>query len=181
MNRIRIEEYGRFFQQNEWGYLLNDCEINNLKSPWLELVETWKQNCLSIFNPSIISIYLRGSIPRGLAIEGFSDLDGIIIIDQNYIDNDHIKIGLSNLEKNLRSKFPFCTGIETQIITEKDLFNPEYDWGVLLKIQGLCLWGVDYQLQLPPVSISKNLITHSFSLEQDIVNICQWLREMQLS
>lgn len=177
MNPINIKEHGRFFQQNSLGELLNDCAITNLKSPWLELVETWKKGCLTIFDSGVVSIYLRGSIPRGLAIEGFSDLDGIVIVRENFVNDDTLENCLAQFHQQLRSQFSFCPNIETQIISEKEIFDYSSGWGILLKIQGLCIWGVDYESQLPPVSLGLDLVSYSFSLAQDINSVCQWMRQ----
>ncbi|MEM9542579.1 MAG: hypothetical protein AAGA60_24190, partial [Cyanobacteria bacterium P01_E01_bin.42] len=140
----------------------------------------WQRECVEILGSRVISVYLRGSIPRGLAIEGVSDLDGLAIVSS--LDGlEQQQTALRELGRKLRSQYPVCTAIETQIVPEAELWDKQRSWGILLKTQGLPLWGVDHRPQLPPVTIGRNLIHHAWRLRQDIHNTRQWLRQPELS
>lgn len=179
-SHLSLRPYGRFWNLDDAGYLINDCATEFLQTPWRELVENWQRGCLEILGSQVISVYLRGSIPRGLAIEGVSDLDGLVIVPSLDGLEQH-QTALRELGRKLRSQYPFCSAIETQIIPEADLWNTQLPWGILLKTQGLPLWGVDHRPHLPPVTLGRHLIRHAWQLRQNIHNTRQWLRQPQLN
>lgn len=178
---VEVKKYGRFFLQDDQGYLINDCDIAKIVSPWADLVQQWQGICRDVLGDDLISIYIRGSIPRGLAVEGVSDLDGIAVI--RALDDDLLaqkKAKVRSHSNVLKKQFPFCQKIETQIITEKKLFDSGYFWTKLLKIQALHLWGKNYDSQLPPVTIDSDLVAHAFYLKESIRETCYLFRNYPL-
>jgi len=178
-SRPKIEPYGRFLSVDGNGYLVNDCGLDLIGDRWLDLVLAWQEVCLTTLNSDLVSLYLRGSIPRGLAVEGLSDLDGIAIV-RSEISSEK-QLALESVQTELRSRFPFCTKIETQTLSQAEILAPGSDWGRFLKIQGLNLYGVDFMPQLPPVSWGKHLISTAFQLEEDITQTCQDIRQFRYS
>ncbi|MFP4008673.1 MAG: hypothetical protein ACLFV6_11815, partial [Spirulinaceae cyanobacterium] len=178
LRRRKIEPFGRFLSVDAKGYIVNDCGLNLIRDRWLDLVLAWQEGCIAALNSNLISLYLRGSIPRGLAVENLSDLDGIAIV-RSEISSEQ-QLALESLQQELRSRFPFCTKIETQILSP-EILSPASDWGIFLKTQGLNLYGVDFNPQLPPVSLGKHLISTAFQLEEDITQTCQDIRQFRYS
>lgn len=177
--RHKIEPYGRFLPVDANGYIVNDCGLDLIGDRWLDLVSAWQEGCIAALNSDLISLYLRGSIPRGLAIEDLSDLDGIAIVASEISSEQ--QLALESLQQALRSRFPFCTKIETQILSTAESLSPSSDWGILLKTQGLNLYGVDFVPQLPPVSLGRHLISTAFQLQEDITQTCQEIRQFRYS
>lgn len=173
--RRKIEPYGRFLSVDGNGYLVNDCGLDLIRDRWLDLVLAWQEGCIATLNSDLVSLYLRGSIPRGLAVENLSDLDGIAVV-RSKISSEQ-QSALESLQQDLRSRFPFCTKIETQTLSQAEILSHSSDWGIFLKTQGLHLYGVDFLPQIPPVALGNHLISTAFQLEEDITQTCQDIRQ----
>ncbi|MCW6038552.1 hypothetical protein K4A83_20065 [Spirulina subsalsa FACHB-351] len=163
--------FGRFWLLTEEGYLINDCQRSLIQDPWLPLVEEWMEGCVVGLGDRLHSLYLRGSIPRGLAVQGLSDLDGIVLTHQP-LDDLTTQI-LFTLAQKLSRRYLFCPKVEILPLTLDDLRG---DWAVLLATQGLNLWGQDVIPHLPPVKVSPALVHYLPTLEQDLQRVTTELR-----
>ncbi|MBF2056077.1 MAG: nucleotidyltransferase domain-containing protein [Cyanobacterium sp. T60_A2020_053] len=115
----QIKAYGRFFRKNNQGEFLNDCDFHNLSSPWYELVKAWQKGCLNLFGSNLISLYLRGSIPRGLAIENCSDLDSIVVVKSSFYQENIDNFYLDIFHQQLQSKFTFAVVSKLKLSPKK--------------------------------------------------------------
>ncbi|MGL4500624.1 MAG: hypothetical protein ACRCU2_16270 [Planktothrix sp.] len=64
----KIVPWGQFFTMDAAGCVLNDCHTDKILPPWTALVIELRQASLDVWKNRLQGLYLRGSVPRGLAI-----------------------------------------------------------------------------------------------------------------
>lgn len=144
----KILPIGRLQKTDENGYIVNDTDKNFITSPWLEVIEEIKLIYQKYLGEFLHSIYLRGSVARGLAIEKISDIDTLAVTLV-----DPCLINTTSLEKQkyrLMEKFHFLTGIELEFLFYNCFENrPQYDkhyifnQKFIIKTQSVCIYGND--------------------------------------
>ena len=85
----QIKKIGGFYDLDEDGFIVNPCEVEKIKEPWSSAISNLLESVVNLDKNNIFGVYLRGSIPRGLAIEDVSDVDIIIIMkkkSESFVD-----------------------------------------------------------------------------------------------
>jgi predicted nucleotidyltransferase len=101
---IQPQRIGRFLGVDKFGHVQPDVAIERVAPIWQPLVVFVRDTLIS--RPSVRSVYLRGSIARGLAIEKFSDADFIYFSETDFDTAD------IELEKAVAATFPFVKALE---------------------------------------------------------------------
>jgi len=175
-----LEPWGELWAIDGAGYVINPCDRAHLQGRWGSLVAAWVAACAVALGDRAVGFYVRGSIPRGRAIAGVSDLDGLVVVTDGERPDD--VLWCERLNRRLRDRYPFCRAIETSLITADDLINPAKTWGALLKSQGLWVagnrvTGQDAIATLPPVRPGPALWLHRPTLHQDWRRTADRLRQ----
>lgn len=164
-----IQKIGRYLVTDEDGFLLPDVAKHYISAGWQALINQVIDFIEKNESDNIVSVYLRGSVPRGLAIDFVSDLD-LILIGKN--PQEELDEKTISFKKEMAMQFPFCNGIEWEIddvvIFQKKLDDPVYSYiAKTLKTQALHLWGVDFAKDLPKVRPGKEMVMHAYHFEDD--------------
>lgn len=144
---------GRFFPQDEAGWIVNHLDDVAFQPEWTELVEHARRSLIDLFTPSLEAIYLRGSVAEGRARAYTSDLD-IIVLASNPIQD------LSPLVADLERAHTIAREVAVdafdtrKVKTTADLAYMR----VVLKIQARLLHGTDIRPALPLVRPGKNMV-----------------------
>ena len=75
-----IKPLGTYFTNTPNGYIINPTSFQLIPDQWLPLINEVKATCIDQFGSDLHSLYLRGSVPRGLASDGFADLDLLVLL-----------------------------------------------------------------------------------------------------
>jgi len=88
-----ILKIGRLLKTDKDGYIVSESSAEKIASPWKEAVEEIKNAYLSHLGDIVHSIYVRGTVSRGEAIESISDIDTFAVITkkQEEIDRSWVK------------------------------------------------------------------------------------------
>src|SRR5688572_20436154 len=88
----RIERIGNIQKLNSEGYIINDFSLENIQEDYLvileDIIKLYKKNYSDILH----SIYIRGSVLKGMAVKEISDIDTIGIMKRKLTD-DELKRG----------------------------------------------------------------------------------------
>jgi len=173
------------------GYFTRPCSKELIVSPWREVVDEINEAYRSHLGSSLHSAYVRGSVARGTAIAGISDIDTFAVISTS-----RWKIDLSwagEVQRRLDEKYPFQTGVELQFVTCQEVRDPANSTsiGFVMKHLSACTWGVDLAEQLAPYKPGRYLVEGIHSVETSIKQfrsacrrpldqdqtrkLCQWL------
>jgi predicted nucleotidyltransferase len=174
---IELKRHGSYLKTDVNGFV---CPINRN----IEIQPRWQPIINDVINfykehlDGIISIYVRGSVAKGEAIEGISDLDSFCIVKNGsklLRDMSQIK---DEFVKELQSKYSYCTHVEistTQFLhIGKEL--PQRKRSViseLIKTQSLCVYGEDLAKDITPFKIS-DMIGHSLYIEEEIKKLPEY-------
>lgn len=161
---IEPQRLGRFLDVDRLGQVIPDVAPDRIEPVWKPLVAFV---CDALMDrQGVSSLYLRGSIPRGLAIEYVSDADFFYLSEINF---DLMDIAL---EKAVLSKFPFTTRLELSRLdraafdkVRRPQRRPYFH--MLLKTQCLFLAGDDVAKDIGPFQLGADMVSHVFSLASE--------------
>ncbi len=171
---IPIRNHGRLLTTDPDGFLIRDAHPDKIEPPWQEAVDFARQAIGENLQTAIHSIYLRGSVPRGLAVEGLSDIDTFFVVHGG--DEACLQLDLSwrdAVRSEFARRFPFAQGMELMCIalaraTSKQREN--FGLRFLIKVESVCLYGQDLGRNMPPVSLDQVIEHKSSSLSRDLAS-----------
>jgi hypothetical protein len=169
---IEPKRIGRFLATDEYGYVQPDVARELIPAHWLPAVDSVAQALLE--TGQVESVYLRGSAPRGLAIDSISDLD-FVYISESCVDRTE-----AALDVRLKRDFPFIGGVEFLRLPHARLTRvtppcsrPYFQ--MLLKTQSLFLGGHDVTPKIAPFRPGKEMVSHVFELLWDFRQVREYL------
>lgn len=149
------------------GYLVNPCRSDLIVPPWSDVVAAVRAAYLQHLAEKVHSLYLRGSVAKGTAIPGVSDVDtfAVILGEREAIDPTWI----GAFRHRMANQFPFHTGIELEFVSHQAVCDAKAARGsrFLIKTQCVCLWGEDLAPSIPPYRPGRDLAEHAFEIKQD--------------
>lgn len=155
---------------------MNECGWEQIQTPWLNLVSELRDTCVSQYGDRLHSLYLRGSVPRGLAIPNISDLDSIAILWDE--PDSELVAAIQSLQTELTQRYRFCSKVEVALLSLADLLSSKSPWPAIVQTQGLCIYGTDLRSQLPRFKPGMALISHAFDLADDLADTQAYLRQL---
>ncbi|MEI6044567.1 MAG: hypothetical protein WCS37_09445 [Chloroflexota bacterium] len=166
---IILKDIGRLWQLDEDGFLVNDASSEKIVPPYEAVVAVVKETYLKYARDSIHSIYLRGSIPRGLALEGVSDVDTFAI---TFGEPPALNLAQIKAESNaILESHPCITKAEFNFFPSAEVITPHRfsTQGFLIKTQAVCLYGENLAPQFPNYRPDKFVANdHLSQIKRDI-------------
>lgn len=154
-----VLKIGKLLKTDKDGFIVSLSSIGKVISPWKEALEEIKNIYLHELGDSVHSIYVRGTVSRGEAIEGVSDIDTFAVILAKPLEID--KSWVSFAKKGLESKHNFLTGVEFGFIDYKQLFDDEhFNDRFTIKTQSVCIHGEDLAQRIPPFRADIKTASH---------------------
>ncbi len=169
---IQPQRIGRYLGIDQSGHVKPDVAIDRIGTIWKPLVAFVSDALMN--RHGVRSVYLRGSIPRGLAIENISDADFMYFSETGFDQAD------IELEKAVETKFPFVKGVEFSRLNRATFDKVRVPqqrpyFHMLLKTQCLFLVGDDIVRDIEPFRIGPEMVSHVFSLEAEFSRLRHWL------
>lgn len=168
--KIEIKSMGSYFEVDEDGYLINPASIDKVQEKWKpvldDVVEVYKKH----FGNKLINVYVRGSVAKGEAVDGASDVDISAYVD---LEKDEIESGWQSEDyKRLKEKYPFVEDFEI-------VAKPLSDMSVRFMLsQSICLYGEPFNVS--PRKPGNDMILH-ISNDQRYENAEKWFRDVDPS
>ncbi|MFT5264729.1 MAG: hypothetical protein ACI8YQ_003476 [Polaribacter sp.] len=150
---------GAFFPKSASGYLLNPCSHQLVDQRYLPMLKEIIKAYIDQEGAKLHSVYLRGSVPRGMAM-GTCDLDTFALI---FTETDRWRKPewADGVQEVLKKEYPFVS--ETELIVasygpvlrsqskESDTTsaNTNPNLAMMIKTQSICLYGNDISPKLP--------------------------------
>lgn len=185
---IEIEKKGSYFKLDEEGYFINPASKDKIQEKWSPLIKDIINMYKEMYGEDkLVSVYIRGSVAKGEAIDGVSDLDTITYVDLPKVDIKYDWI--DEKEKEFLEKYPFCTGIELGADALEAAKEDQFLIG-----QSALVYGKD--LQESKIKLDENILIHSKKfnktmewfenkLKEDLpqserINACVWMSKQFL-
>lgn len=178
---VEIKPHGRFYELDEQGCLINESSLDNAQAPWRKLVDDANDRVMSHFGDRLQSLYLSGSIPRGLAVQDVSDLDLIMLLYDDMDSGPHDQEWERTVRSDLVSQYAFLTDAEFSVSTTMDYLS--FDMGkVTIKARSCLLYGDDLAQFLPEIKVDRNLAKAlDFQLQRCLDQVKRYLKDRPAS
>jgi hypothetical protein len=139
------------------GLILNDAHTDQIRPPFRALVDDVVQAYTRHISADIDSIYITGSVARGLAVEGLSDLNAVAVLAARVDPDLVLQDWIPTAEAALRAQHPCVTDVQLELWPYYSVFTDPARFAVaafVLKTHSACVWGVDLSSQLPDYRIT---------------------------
>lgn len=162
---IPIRKIGTYFEVDEEGYIINPCSIEKIQEVWnpviADVIASYREHC----GDTLHSVYVRGSVAKGTAIENVSDLDSFSYVN---IPREDISYDwLREAEREIADRYPFAEGVEMNMDSVQNV-----ETNRIMLQQSICVYGPDLSKDLPKLKPGKDMIVHAFTLDQRM----DWLK-----
>ena len=156
---MEIKRLGSYAEVDEQGYLQGIGDASNIQGEWLEAAQVLKGAYLEQFGNAIHSIYIRGSLAKGLAVKGISDLDSFAVMQptwENTVTYDALKAWMTGIEQSIQTAFPFVAGIEVGLDTFGGL-DRENPYTFIIKVEAACVYGQNLTEIIEPYKVDATI------------------------
>lgn len=167
MNEIRND--GSFLEKDAQGYLASDADLAKIRWPWTEALEFARGIEVARLGGRIHSLYLRGSVTRGTALEGRSDLDLFAILHDAENGGPPEPWRAGQLAE-FYERFPFVTSLETSHIPLAAVHGPYHYYRFMMKISAVCVHGDDLIPHIPRYKADAPIAEEWFRVFPHIVD-----------
>lgn len=148
---------GRLWQVDEAGFLMNDASLDLIASPFSKVVDDGIQAYLDHIGDDVHSIYVTGSVARGLAVEGQSDLNMIALLEYYTEPELVMQDWVGAAEEDIASRQACVAAVQMEIWPHGWVLHDESEFSIsafILKSHAVCVWGAD---------ITPDLTTYQFT------------------
>ncbi len=173
-NETEIKTLGSYLDIDEDGYIVNPASFEKIQDKWLTPLEEVKEEYIARFGHALHSLYIRGSVPKGNAIDDISDLDTFAVVN---LKEEEIDISwYKEINERIKEKYPFVEGIEIVAIPLNDFEKSRGD-KIMIKTQSLCLCGTNLADTIPPYKVGFETTQHIQSIGRKVEDMLLWLQE----
>lgn len=172
MKEIPIREIGRYFDVDSEGQLVNPASMEKIQEEWLPVVSDIVEKYKAEYGSTLHSVYVRGSVGKGDAVAGISDVDTFAYVTSK---KEEIKTDWMDLsEKEMLVKYPFIQGVELNVDPVGDASNDR-----ILILQSACVYGPDLGKMMSKIKVGKETLSHVYSFAKDLSWFDEWYLKTQ--
>ena len=182
-NKIEIQPKGSYFQTDENGFLINPASVEKVQEKWKPLIDDIVEAYKNKYGEKLKNVFIRGSVAKGEAVEGVSDIDTFAYVD---LSKEELKDNNTNrdIRKHIEEKYDFVEDIEMGAFPLSDIPDDH-----IILNQSLCVYGEP--ISIPKLKVGKEMAIHSPTFhnrfkwfekflekdesEEEIKKSCVWL------
>lgn len=173
-----IKEIGSLCLTDSDGYIINHADWNKINPIFLAVINDVVHTYRTLLQDDLHSIYIRGSIPKGIGIEGVADLD-TIAVTKHKPKKQQVK-RIKEVEQALTQNHHCVDGIELSVFGKEDILNTT-SFSIIsfiLQTHSICVFGEDLIPRLPRYKANEALANdHLIHLQGQIKNACDDLQD----
>jgi hypothetical protein len=131
------------------GYIRPEADLANVQPEYQGVPDAAAGLLAGEFGSQLHSAYLYGSVVRGNAVPGRSDVDLVAVLLAAPVDEDRGRA--DRVERALIERFPVLFSAGVGLTHLKEVRSPAQRYGlqVFLRELAVCIWGQDLRLGLP--------------------------------
>lgn len=163
---------GRLWQLDSEGFILNDAR--GIQPPFVAVVNAAVSAYTSHLADDIHSIYVTGSVARGLAVPGESDLNICAVLNETTDPDLVLRDWTYAAEEALLAAHDVITNVRLELVPYTFVLGDPAYFSIdafILKTESICVWGSDLTSELLDYPISPHIANH------DIVQFVDDLHE----
>lgn len=169
-----VKPIGSFLQTDTDGFIINTTSLEKIQTAWMPAVEIVKEAYQKHLGECLHSVYIRGSVAKGQAIENISDIDSFAVVTVSYNDVD--MSWTRDFVEEAKKQFPFVVGVEMGIIPLEEIPESKGD-RIMIKTQSICVYGDNLAETISAIRPGVESAQHFTFIEREIVRTREWLRE----
>lgn len=123
--------------------MIKRADASNIRGQWLEAVEAARRAYLSEWGDAVHSVYVRGSVAGGDALENVSDLDSLAVLWEDPSWGTDADAWEEETAKTLQARFPFVAGFELVCTTIEEATAKSNPDAFIIKVESACVHGGD--------------------------------------
>ncbi len=158
---IQIQPLGSYFDIDAEGYLINPASKDAVQEEYKPLINDIVGAYEKNYGERLRYVYMRGSVARGQAIAGVSDIDTFAYVD--ILKDDIDEHWTKEAEEDFRKKYPFINGVEMNAYPLSAITQD-----TIILNQSIVVWGEE--IVVPKLKIGKDLARHAPNFHKRI----QW-------
>lgn len=166
IEQIEIKPVGSYFELDSEGYIVNPTSAEKIQEEWKPLLDDVVALYKAQYGDTLKSVYVRGSVAKGQAVQGVSDVDTLAYIDSSLPKHEVDRDWIESAEAELLKKYPFAQKVEMETIPFSDI-HKDY----IILNQSLLLYGT--ASEIPKLKPGKELMIHAPRLEKRM----KWFEE----
>ena len=162
----KIQKIGNYLGIDKDGFIIKEASADKFQEKWKPVIEEVKNAYIKNFGDKLHSVYVRGSVAKGEAIDGIADLDtiGLVNLPKEKID---IKWkGEFNKQSSIR--YPFVNGIEIVVSSPQEAVSKNRSVHIFLKTQAVCIYGKDISDDIERLKPGKESASHFRNLQDEL-------------
>lgn len=148
-----IKEIGSYIIASEDGYLFSDLKEENVQQKWFIPSKIGAEVIMSIIGKDFVSVYLRGSVADGRAIDYVSDIDLFVLTVENI--SDEVKKDIGVKLRSLLPSYPFVTHFDVSFYKEDTIYDVKER--TLIKLRSFRLFGKEVLKNIPDPVVGKDV------------------------
>jgi hypothetical protein len=166
--------YGRLWQIDKRGYLTNEASQENIPEAYQPIIDDIVHAFVDHIGEDIHSIYVTGSVPRGLAIRGQSDINVFAVLEYYTEPELVMQDWLPIAETDISEKYSdIVSDVRLEIWTHGWLLDDPAEFSIsafILKTHATCIWGIDMSPDVSNYRFTDKIIRLAIA-NDDIVQI----------
>lgn len=151
------QQIGRFWRMDTQGYIQNDAHLKSIKPPFKAVIRDAVNAYTDHIADDLHSIYVTGSVARGLAVEGKSDINLFAVLT-NAVDLDLVmQDWIMDAEEELIAQHLCISDAHLDLWPHNYVFSDPDRFSIgafIIKTHSVCVWGNDLAAEIPPYRVS---------------------------
>ncbi len=151
---------GRLWQIDSNGIIQNDAHHEAIQPPYAALVNAAVQSYVDHIGNDLDSIYVTGSVARGMTVAGESDLNMVAVTGENIDPDLVLQDWIEPAERAIEANHSVVRRVELEIWPYHYVFTDPTRFSIgafILKTNSVCRWGSDLALSLPDYKITPGI------------------------
>jgi uncharacterized protein len=134
-----IRPVGSYFELDEHGCVVNPASADRILAPWDSVVAQVVDACRAELGARLHSIYARGSVSRGAAVVGLSDIDMFAFVRA---EGEISRQWVDALARDVAGRYAFAPRLDLVLYRVEDV-AASAPLRMVMRTQSACLYGED--------------------------------------
>lgn len=148
---------GRLWRTTERGVLLNDARREAIQPEFQPVLDAVVAACLEHGEDDIHSIYVTGSVARGLALPGISDINVFAVLEHHLDPELVMQDWIPLAEERLLKAHPVVSDIKIDLLPQGSIFRDPDEFSIsafIIATHSVCMWGADLTPEMPVYNLN---------------------------
>lgn len=139
ISKIEVKPTGSYFEVDSDGYIVNTASREKIQEEWKPVVEDIIDAYKRLYGEHLKHVYIRGSVAKGEAVKGVSDIDAFAYVDM--ARETVRKLSTREMREEIEQKYSFLVEVEMGVYPLTDAQNHP-----IILNQSACVYGEPFDV-----------------------------------